>query len=140
MAALSVRPKPACNPMPFPGIDALIALAGSGGPFDYFSSPLLDSSTYVLAADGGVSALAALGHRPHMVVGDMDSLPEGYREGVGEGAFIRFPVDKDYTDGELATAAAVLLASGRSPKDPLFREADGGRDFIRPSRRPPCQA
>lgn len=114
--------------MSFPGIDALIALAGSGGPFDYFSSPLLDASTYILAADGGVSALAALGYRPHRVVGDMDSLPAAYkREAVGEGTFIRFPVDKDFTDGELATAAAVLLASGRSSEDPLFKKADGGQ-------------
>lgn len=114
--------------MAFPRIDALIALAGSGGLFDYFASPLLDSSTHILAADGGVSALAALGHRPHMLVGDMDSLPATYgKEALGEGAFIRFPVDKDYTDGELATAAAVMLASGRSPKDSLFREADGGQ-------------
>ena len=118
--------------MSSPRIDALIALAGSKGPHDYFSRQLIESSRTILAADGGVGALADLGYRPHMLVGDMDSLPASYpQEGPGNEAIIRFPLDKDYTDGELATAAAVLLATGSSAQAPVFKENDGGQALYR---------
>ncbi|HZK42005.1 MAG TPA: thiamine diphosphokinase [Clostridia bacterium] len=118
--------------MSFPRIDALIALAGSKGPYDYFSRQLLESARTILAADGGACALTDLGYRPHMLVGDMDSLPAGYPlEGSGNEAIIRFPLDKDYTDGELATAAAILLAKGSNACDPVFKTDDGGQALYR---------
>lgn len=132
MAGLCARPKPDFKLMAFPRIDALIALAGSRGPHDYFSRQLIESARHILAADGGASALADLGYRPHMLVGDMDSLPDGYQQGHPDKEdIVSFPLDKDYTDGELATAAAVLLAGGSSARDPVFKKNDGGQSLYK---------
>jgi thiamine pyrophosphokinase len=62
----------------------------------------------VLAADGGARFLAGIGVTPDAVVGDFDSLDPAIaarleREGV---AFVRHPVRKDVTDGELAVDEA----------------------------------
>lgn len=114
--------------MSLPLFDALVALAGKGGGHDYFSSWLIQGSRLLLAADGGAALLAAKGCQAHLVIGDMDSLPESF---LGEEASrlrrIVFSKDKDFSDGELATAAAVLLARGLNLEDPVFQSKDGGR-------------
>ncbi|MDQ3810152.1 MAG: thiamine diphosphokinase [Chloroflexota bacterium] len=63
----------------------------------------------VIAADGGAVTALAFGLRPHLVVGDFDSLPEQVR-----GDLVRrsvplepFPRDKDATDGALALERAL---------------------------------
>ena len=63
--------------------------------FDRLLQPL-DAGDYILAADGGLRHLQALGLQPHGVLGDFDSL--GY---VPESARV-FPVEKDDTDCMLA--------------------------------------
>ena len=68
----------------------------------------------LLAADGGARFLAGLGVTPAAVVGDFDSLDEETAarlkdEGV---EFLRHPVRKDVTDGELAVAEAVRRGAG----------------------------
>jgi len=63
----------------------------------------------VIAADGGAGHCRTLGLRPHLIVGDMDSL-EPEARAYFERAGVRFevhPVHKDETDLELAVRAAM---------------------------------
>lgn len=112
--------------------DALIALAGSEGPFDHFTAWALDRSALLVAADGGSDCLLRRGYRPNLVAGDLDSLSAGSREILpAETILLEYPQDKDYTDGELATAAAVLLAGGAHSDDRAFSAQDGGETLYR---------
>ncbi len=73
--------------------------------FDHLLEPL-HAGDLLVAADGGLRHLQALGLRPDAVLGDFDSL--GY---VPEGPAVqRFPVEKDDTDSMLA--ARLGLARG----------------------------
>ncbi len=104
--------------------DALIALAGDEGPFGYFMAPALQHTPHIVAADGGVAVVLKRDFVPQMVVGDGDSMSLEDRNQLKESTFLlSFPSDKDFTDGELATAAAVLLSFGG---DPLLYGGDGG--------------
>jgi len=63
----------------------------------------------VVCADGGAAHLAGMGIVPHVVMGDLDSIDPSHQmdlEAAGV-EFIRHPVDKDYTDTELAAKWAV---------------------------------
>lgn len=65
---------------------------------------LLASAQLLVAADGGAQHCRTLGVRPHVIIGDFDSLSADERaaweaEGVST---IPHPVDKDATDLELA--------------------------------------
>lgn len=65
--------------------------------FDRLLEPL-ETGDLLVAADGGLRHVQALGLRPDVVLGDFDSL--GY---VPEGPAVqRFPVEKDDTDSMLA--------------------------------------
>lgn len=66
----------------------------------------------LIAADGGLRFLRALGLPPGLVIGDLDSLAEGEIEQLRQaGVAVRqHPVHKDETDLELALQAA--LAAG----------------------------
>lgn len=69
--------------------------------------PYLSSATAVIAADGGLRHARALGLRPDVVIGDMDSLPpHSETELAAAGRVVRFPREKDETDLELALAYA----------------------------------
>lgn len=66
----------------------------------------------LIAADGGLRHISALGLIPHMVIGDLDSA-DPIELAVAEAAgclVLRFPVEKDETDLELAINHA--LAQG----------------------------
>uniref|UniRef100_A0A7C1JNU3 Thiamine diphosphokinase n=1 Tax=Caldilinea aerophila TaxID=133453 RepID=A0A7C1JNU3_9CHLR len=71
--------------------------------------PLLHSDAYRVAADGGAMHWLALGHAPHVVVGDLDSLPAELVERLAaQGVRIeRHPREKDQTDIELAIERAI---------------------------------
>ena len=66
--------------------------------------------TLVIAADRGLLFLDSIGIVPDLVMGDFDSLPEGYAgrwQRLHPDAVVeRFPPEKDYTDTELAARAA----------------------------------
>jgi thiamine pyrophosphokinase len=70
---------------------------------------LVSDADLVLAADGGARFLAGIGVTPDAVVGDFDSLDPAIAVRLeGEGvAFVRHPVRKDVTDGELAVEEAL---------------------------------
>ncbi len=62
----------------------------------------------IICADGGAHHALTLGLCPHLVVGDLDSFPDGQRatlEAAGT-RFLTYPARKDQTDLELAIAAA----------------------------------
>lgn len=73
----------------------------------------LDSANLIVAADGGAAALRQLGHCPHVVVGDFDSLPMTSRRDLEERGCVFEPHarDKDQTDTELALLTARRLGA-----------------------------
>ena len=77
-----------------------------------------EDSDYLLAADGGLDHLQALGLTPHGIIGDFDSL--GY---VPQGAQV-FPVEKDDTDSMLAVRKGLALGYRRFV---LYGALDGKR-------------
>lgn len=86
---------------------------------------LLRPDDWIIAADGGALHAQALGRRPHVVVGDLDSLPPGsdlalQAQGIAVQAH---PIRKDQTDLELAIRHA--LQAGIT--DVLVLGALGGR-------------
>jgi thiamine pyrophosphokinase len=62
----------------------------------------------IIAADGGCRHCLALGLRPDLVVGDLDSLDAGDQRALETAGveLLRFPVRKDFTDLELALQVA----------------------------------
>ena len=87
------------------------------GGFDRLAEPIKEGDL-VLAADGGLIHTRALGLKPHVIIGDFDSL--GY---VPEGAQV-FPVEKDDTDSMLAVRKGLALGYRRFV---LYGALDGPR-------------
>lgn len=69
----------------------------------------LQPDDLLIAADGGLHHLQALGLHPHILLGDLDSVtPAEVEETRALGVqVVRFPVDKDETDLQLAIDRAV---------------------------------
>jgi thiamine pyrophosphokinase len=85
----------------------------------------LQPGDYLVAADGGGAHADALGVRPHIIVGDLDSLaPERVAalEAAGVGVE-RYPTGKDATDLELAMHHAVAAGA----REIVLLGALGGR-------------
>lgn len=76
------------------------------GGFDGLVQPIRESD-YILAADGGLRHVQALGLTPHRILGDFDSL--GY---VPSGAEC-FPKEKDDTDAMLAVRKGLQAGCDR---------------------------
>jgi len=70
---------------------------------------MVSQADRVVCADGGASHLAAMEIIPHVVMGDLDSITPSHQRDLeaADVEFIRHPVDKDYTDTELAAQWAV---------------------------------
>jgi thiamine pyrophosphokinase len=70
---------------------------------------LIQPGDHLVAADGGALHLKAMGLRPHLLVGDLDSLPAEDVEVLRlAGVEVRrYPAEKDETDLELAILAAL---------------------------------
>ena len=87
------------------------------GPILIFANGVLDDGGWVasylgraaavIAADGGLRHLLPLGHRPDVLIGDMDSVPPGVDAEAMAAQTIRYPRDKNETDLELALLHAV---------------------------------
>ncbi len=76
---------------------------------------LLERADLLIAADGGGNALFAAGLTPDLVIGDLDSLaPEAAEAFAAAGATIlRYPIEKNETDLELALLAAAARCAER---------------------------
>ncbi len=79
----------------------------------------------VIAADGGAAHARAAGVMPHVLIGDLDSLPPelGVELKAAGTRVLRYPTDKDETDLELA----LLYGVQQGADDILILGALGGR-------------
>lgn len=86
---------------------------------------LLRRDDFILCADGGTRHALALGVKPNLVLGDMDSLEKDHWEKLQEwGVEVEiFPRDKDETDLE----HAIRTAMGLNPREIVILAALGGR-------------
>lgn len=86
---------------------------------------LLNADDYIICADGGTRHALALGVRPNLIIGDMDSAEKGQLQKLREAnaSIELFPHDKNETDLELAINSAIEL----KPKQIVIIAALGGR-------------
>ncbi len=79
----------------------------------------------IIAADGGALHCRRLGLTPHVIIGDMDSLPPEVIQAMEAAGseIVRFPARKDFTDLELA----LHLALERGADEALVLAGAGGR-------------
>jgi thiamine pyrophosphokinase len=91
---------------------AVVVADGEPAPED---ADLLRFADLVIAVDGGARWLSAHAVRPHIVVGDLDSLDQPSIEQLqASGTRVsRHPVKKDASDTELAVEAAVSAGADR---------------------------
>jgi thiamine pyrophosphokinase len=85
---------------------AVIVASGDVAPDD---ARHLAAADLVIAADAGAGALERLGHRPDILVGDLDSAEPALVERLAEAEVQveRHPADKDASDTELALTSAI---------------------------------
>jgi len=84
---------------------------------------LLSDDDFIIAADGGTRHALDLGLTPHVIVGDLDSLPENFDISKFENEVVLYPKDKNETDLELAIQHALTLNS----QEIIIIAALGGR-------------
>lgn len=65
---------------------------------------ILRKDDFLIGADGGTQHILSLGLKPHVVIGDLDSLNFSTAAGLEKSGVtvLRYPTDKDATDLELA--------------------------------------
>lgn len=89
----------------------MLAFVVAGGEIDRpeVFAPIAQAADLVIAADSGYDYLLSMGIRPHLLLGDLDSIsPEAKRDAVEHGVPLeQFPPEKDYTDTELTFHKAV---------------------------------
>ncbi len=78
--------------------------------------PLLQSAEHLIAADGGLRHIRNLGLKPHLVIGDLDSISDDDSKWILKNKIPirKFPMKKDQTDLELA-----LLDAAERGGDPI---------------------
>jgi len=84
---------------------------------------LIQPDDFIICADGGTRHALTLGLTPHLIIGDMDSLPANFQLSTFNGEVIVFPKDKNETDLELAINHAITL----KPDEIIIVAALGGR-------------
>lgn len=86
---------------------------------------LIQKDDYIICADGGTRHALALGIKPDLITGDMDSVEKGQLQKLRQAdvSIELFPHDKNETDLELALQRAVELSS----KQIIIIAALGGR-------------
>ena len=86
---------------------------------------LLRPDDHILCADGGIRHALALGLQPHLIIGDMDSIPKDRWQALQQNGvpLELYPRDKNETDLELAIQQALEL----EPEQILIVGALGGR-------------
>jgi len=104
-----------------------IVFTGGEGPGPQTIKALLDDlagDALIVAADSGLALAESAGIKPDWIVGDMDSLDSGNRlRHYPKESVICYPVDKDYTDTEIA----LTLVWEKTSKDAWIMGGGGGR-------------
>ncbi|MDP9379441.1 MAG: thiamine diphosphokinase [Chloroflexota bacterium] len=89
----------------------MLAFVAAGGELSQPQrfAPLARAADLVLAADSGYDHLLRMGVRPHLLLGDLDSISPPALEDArsGKTGIETFPTEKDYTDTELVLREAV---------------------------------
>ena len=85
-------------------------LIAGGRMSDYaYIRQFISPEDYIIAIDSGYHHAVALGLRPHVLLGDFDSITTALPEGI---ELHRVPTEKDFTDLDLAVAWARERALG----------------------------
>lgn len=84
---------------------------------------LIQPNDFIICADGGTRHALNLGLTPHIIIGDMDSLPSNFQLSTFNGEVVLYPKDKNETDLELAINHAITL----NPDEIIIIAALGGR-------------
>lgn len=80
-------------------------IIGNGEITDYeYILGKLRSGDYIICADGGYRHAKALGIKPDVLIGDMDSIGDGEYDGE----IINLPIRKDFTDSEVCVKYILL--------------------------------
>ena len=89
------------------------------------AADLIHADDLLIAADGGAKVAGKLGFTPQVLIGDLDSLPAREVKRLEDGGtrVIRYPVEKDETDLELA----LDFALGEGAGEILILASFGGR-------------
>lgn len=66
-------------------------------------------SDYIIAVDGGLKILDSVAIKPDLIIGDMDSIDESVLKKYTDVKIKKYPLEKDYTDSELALKKAIGL-------------------------------
>ncbi|ODM25597.1 thiamine pyrophosphokinase [Clostridium sp. Bc-iso-3] len=87
---------------------ALIVCNGSIIDYSYHRK-FFDEADFIVCADGGALHLQKLGIKPDVLLGDFDSIEEGYLEYYREQkvTILKYPTEKNMTDTELAVDTAI---------------------------------
>ncbi len=89
-----------------------VIVANGNIRYTEFCKKILQPDDFIIAVDGGIRHLDSIGVRPHLMIGDFDSIDgkilKKY-ETLGIN-IMRFPQDKDFTDTELALSEASKIS------------------------------
>ena len=90
-----------------------------------FYDRLLEPDDYTICVNGGTGHALALGLKPDLIIGDLDSLEPGHKLAIEQlgSQIIRHPSEKDQSDLELAIDYAVEM----QPAEILIIGALGGK-------------
>ncbi|MDY3928237.1 MAG: thiamine diphosphokinase [Clostridia bacterium] len=80
-------------------------IIGNGSMNDYgYIKGKINKSDYIICADGGYKHCKALGIKPAVLIGDMDSIGDNDYDGE----IINLPIRKDFTDSEVCIKFILL--------------------------------
>lgn len=102
----------------------LIVSNGNIENYNFYKKIIIEADL-IICADGGAKHLVNMGAIPHIVIGDLDSIDEKNRKLFvsKKVKFLKFPVDKDATDTELATDFAL----SKNPSEIIYIGTIGSR-------------
>lgn len=92
---------------------AVIICNGSIEDFKFYDK-FIDKADLIICADGGAVHARKMGVKPHILLGDFDSIPEdvlSYFKASGVN-IMQFPPEKDMTDTEIAVELALKKGYG----------------------------
>lgn len=91
----------------------ILIVANAPGAVDNRIAEVAALADYIVAADGGARPLGVAGIMPHLLIGDLDSVPASQLAAFAHAGvrIAQFPREKDETDLELALHEAVALGA-----------------------------